>query len=131
MLLGRGNMGRKLTPKQELQKLCNDAWKVKANRRWGDVCDCCGRQAGTFHHFVLKSLSLNLRYDILNAVPICTGPGGCHYKMHGFDPTEIHRLNDIIIKRRGAEWHKYIEDNRRVKRKHNVVWLTEVLEGLK
>ncbi len=120
-----------MTNKRKLQIACNDAWKVAANRRWGDVCACCLRPAGTFHHFVLKSLSLNLRYDILNAVPICTGPGGCHYKMHGFDPTEIHRLNDIIIKRRGPEWHKYIEDNRRVKRKHNIVWLTEVLEGLK
>ena len=64
-------------------------------------------------------------------MPLCTGIKSCHYKIHGFDPTEIHRLNDIIIKTRGEKWHRYIENNRRVFVKNNIHWLENIAEILK
>ncbi len=118
-----------MTNKRKLQIACNKLWIEVALKKWGNVCTTCGRSANTLHHFVPKSLSLNLRYDVQNSIPMCTGIGSCHYKVHGFDPTETYRLNDIIVKKRGEEWHRYIEDNRRVKVKHNVMWL-EAQEAL-
>ena len=119
-----------MNPKRKCQIKCNDAWREKSFEKWGRICTCCSEVANAVHHFVPKSLSLNLRYDPENGVPLCTGIKSCHYKMHGFDPTETYRLNDLIVKKRGEVWHEYIENNRRVKVKNNIVWLNDTLLAL-
>ena len=62
------------------------------------ICEVCGKQAVTAHHFITKASSSLLRYDLRNGVSICMG---CHFAIHTKSDPE---LINILIKKRGQEW---------------------------
>jgi len=61
-------------------------------------CEVCNKKAVTAHHFVPKSLSSLLRYDVRNGIAICLKEHFSHHKKA--DP-EIHWK---VFKKRGAKW---------------------------
>lgn len=52
---------------------------VKREHPW---CEVCGRPTQVAHHFFSKGSSAELRYDLKNAVPLCSE---CHSKYHNGD----------------------------------------------
>lgn len=48
-------------------------------KREHPYCDVCGRPTQLAHHFFSKGSSAELRYDLHNAVPLCSE---CHSKHH-------------------------------------------------
>jgi len=60
------------------------------------VCEINKAQTG--HHFIYKSQSATLRYDLRNGIPICNS---CHCRHHqSGDPAVV----DTIIRKKGLEW---------------------------
>lgn len=97
-----------------------DGLQQEFNRQLNNLCYVCGQPMTTGHHFVPKSLSANLRYDMENLIPICNG---CHMKHHIQGDPSIHAL---IIKRKGQKWYDYIERERRKLIKVNVGYYEQI-----
>lgn len=116
-------------PKQKLEKELEDLWKAKCVETYPLKCEVCGsREVLSFHHFIPKSRSTALRYDLVNGVCLCHK---CHYIVHfSKEPTEIHRVVETIIARRGEKWHNYIESHKRDEVRKNMKWLLEQREIL-
>lgn len=93
------------------------------NKKLNDSCLICGKPVDTGHHFVPKSLSTRLRYDMDNLIPICVG---CHYRHHIQGDPSIHAT---VIKKKGQEWYEYIENNRRELIKINVQYYEVIKEA--
>lgn len=72
-------------------------------KKWGNKC-ICGKPATATHHFIPKSISAYLRYNVLNGVPLCYY---CHIiRIHSQgDP----RIFEEIIKKRGQKWYKELK----------------------
>jgi len=87
---------------KELQKEADSLWKQRVREHWGNLCTVCGKIAADPHHCFLKGSHPNLRYDILNGVPLCRE---CHTKIHANDPI----IKVRIIKRRGVVWYRDLE----------------------
>ena len=93
--------------KNKLEKEAEEIWKQLALKKWGTKCLACGELGDVFHHFIPKSRSVLLRFDVENAIPICSK---CHYKIHfSSKPTEIHRIVEEIRRARGKDWCDYID----------------------
>ena len=106
--------------KRELDRL----WVEKAFEKYGRKCLICGKEATEVHHFIPKSLSLNLRWDLDNAVPICRK---CHFNLHNrSDPY----LNLIIVFIRGKDWLDRIIKKRKKKVKFNLKYLQKIKKKL-
>ena len=82
-------------------------WRNKADKMQQDICrelwsesGClvCGGEYSCAHHFVKKSQSTILRYNIKNLIPICAK---CHNKHHSYGDSTVH-ANITIIK--GQDW---------------------------
>ena len=115
-------MAKKKTNLKKLHRKLYELWKEVAKRECGITCLCCGRPAAHMHHYIPKSKSLALRYDLLNAIPLCNK---CHYSIHfSNNPEVIRQLCEIIRKRKGEEWCFYIETKRREQAK-NALWYFE------
>lgn len=113
---------------KDLEKIAKDLWKEVCYKEHGGICECCGKVASTFHHFIPKSISNNLRYDIKNGVPVCRK---CHYSIHfSHDTLKRRSLENTIIAKRGKKWLKYITEARNTLIKKNKTWLTEQIERL-
>lgn len=65
-------------------------------------CLVCGKPTQVIHHFVPKSVSNRLRYDIHNGVALCNG---CHMRHHQAGDPMIHLT---IEKKMGQDWIEYI-----------------------
>ena len=78
------------------------------------------------HHFILKSKSSELRYDLLNGVPICNS---CHCKIHMAQDPEI---ENRIIQKRGQDWadRLYKIKNSVIKKYRGVVYYKNVINNL-
>ena len=67
----------------------------------------CGEPADCFHHFVLKSRSVLLRFNVDNAIPICRK---CHYNIHhSYDPLVHHETIEAIKIAKGEKWCAWID----------------------
>ena len=115
-----------------LKKKCNELWILACLAKWGNVCECCGATAETYHHFIPKSLSNNLRYNPLNGVPLCSRYGNkCHYKIHfSRDPLVRRDLEDRIILKRGKDWLAYIDRERKVRVRVRKSWYEGIINEL-
>ena len=92
------------------KRKCREAdklWQQAIFKKYGEFCEVCGKPSGPPHHFVPKSLSAALRYDLKNGVPLCTG---CHFAHHHKSDPEIHAR---IIEKRGQKWYNYLQEHRR------------------
>lgn len=88
--------------KKKLKREVDKDWQLKGMEEWGKMC-FCGNPAAYCHHFFYKSSYPALRYERLNAIPICPR---CHTLIHARDPKE---LNDKIISHRGKEWYDHLK----------------------
>lgn len=67
-------------------------------------CEVCGKPMNLVHHFIEKSQCVNLRYNPLNFIPLCSG---CHFKIHMVgDYTGIAK----ITLRRGKKWFSELQE---------------------
>ena len=127
-------MKRKLaTHKQRLEHQAMGLWKIACMKKWGNICECCGKPASTYHHFIERSRCTNLKYDVENGVPLCGRYGNnCHYNIHFSHDTLVrYNLKKTIIDKRGPEWLAYITKQSKVKGlKTNVSWLEECIAKL-
>ena len=113
--------------KKELQKELDKRWKVAVIKRWGLECFCSER-ASSPHHYIPKSRSTLLRYDVLNGVPLCRKH---HYLIHfSHNPEEIRAISQEIRDRRGIAWQNFIDSMKGRIQKPTVGWLKEQLERL-
>jgi len=116
--------------KQILIKQAEDLWKQKCLEKWGDRCIITGEPANTFHHFIPKSKSTLLRFDVQNGVPICLKH---HYIIHfSKNPDEVYQIIKTIRKKRGKEWCDYIDQKKKERFNDNITikWLEQVLKDL-
>ena len=88
-------------------------------------CLVCGRPTQVVHHYVPKSLSNRLRYDLKNGIPL---DNGCHMKHHqAGDPN----IQSTIERRKGVEWIEYINKARREFVKTDTAFYEEARDRLK
>lgn len=88
--------------KQPLPKL-----KRKADRQLQDFfrekypnqkCLVCGKRAELQHHFIEKSLSAGLRFELNNLIPLCHS---CHFRHHQVGDSQIVA---VILRKKGQKW---------------------------
>lgn len=92
---------------QKLRDICDALWQ-RIILDGDPKCFSCGKPATVGHHYIPKSLSAALRYDIKNGIPLCQG---CHLAIHkNYDP----EINNRIVFKLGQEWLDYINFRRRV-----------------
>ena len=126
---------RKPTKKQ-LDKIAMDLWHKKGYEKWGNVCVVCGSVGCVGHHYVPRSRSTLLKYDVINYVPLCHNFSGrkCHYRVHNSkEPDVVRAICDKIREVRGKEWCDYIEEKRqdRTTSFYTVSWLESQIEKLR
>lgn len=91
-------------------------------------CYCGADSFSCGHHFVHRSQSLSLRWDIKNIVPVSNE---CHCKIHRKnDPIDILNMVSFMNGRWGSDWESYIIQKRNEVFKPSIGRMTEVIEGL-
>jgi len=98
---------------QKLHPICEGCKKGKTQEK---------TQVG--HHFIEKSLSNALRYDIKNGIGLSNK---CHFLLHTRSDGGIYAN---IILNRGQKWVDYIEQNRKKLIKTNLKWYENHIERL-
>lgn len=96
-------------------------------RKTYDRCLVCGGSYCCLHHFVFKSQSTALRYDMENLIPICNP---CHFSVHNRKDDKVAAKIGII---KGQDWLNSLEDKIRQGRgqKYGAGWYKEKYEYLK
>ncbi len=72
-------------------------------------CESCGHTTQVGHHWIEKSRSSFLRYDLRNIIPLCHS---CHSKIHNtFGNSVVGGLDvaEVIIKKRGRKWKQTLD----------------------
>jgi len=88
-----------MNKKQSLRKMADELWVRCCVKKWGQICESCGKQGVQVHHFFPKGSYNYLRYLLDNGIIICQG---CHFRHHFvFDPT----IQQRIIAKRGKKWY--------------------------
>jgi len=97
---------KKLTTTKQLQKECDDLLSYIAKKQ-KPMCEAlCGNKTQVGHHWIEKSRSAGLRYNIDNLVSLCNV---CHSRIHNKFKNNVVQSIDIaliIIKSRGTGWYK-------------------------
>jgi len=109
--------------KKQLRKEADNLWKIAIIQHYGDRCLACGKPSGPPHHFIKKSRSNYLRFNISNGVPLCCG---CHMKLHQGEP----EINQSIIAKRGKLWYNKIIRMKNTPVKVNLGWYQEQIDDL-
>ncbi|MEI6529656.1 MAG: hypothetical protein WCN88_04685 [Candidatus Falkowbacteria bacterium] len=115
--------------KTEKQKLQEEADKLyqEVGRELNDSCLICGGEYSCLHHFIRKSQSTALRYDLENGIPICHI---CHCRIHtGQDSSTTARI--VLIK--GIQWFEMIDARKRLGLglNYGITWYKAQYERLK
>ena len=119
------------TPAQKHQARIKKLRK-EADKAWGEVilrlhplCEYenCGDKSKDPHHFVPKSISNVLRYDISNGIGLCRSH---HFRHHNGNPF----IHQQIIEQRGMEWFKYLKEQKNKNIKISLRWYEEYLKKL-
>ena len=77
----------------------------EAGRKLNTDCLVCSKPMVCLHHYVPKSRSTALRYDLKNGVPLCHG---CHMQLHNGDPNIQNKINEL----NGIDWAKELDIKR-------------------
>ena len=124
----KSNSKKDKQTKENLSKWCNDLWKKLSIDKWGNYCSVCGAEVVSVHHFIPKSKSNFLRYDVANGVPICRK---CHWTVHfEKDPLKRRAVEDKIMGNRGADWIDYISFHKNIRVKKNLKWFKDTYNRL-
>lgn len=92
----------------KLKKEADKALQL-VNKHLHKKCEACGAENQVGHHWIEKSRSSFLRYDLRNIVPLCNS---CHSKIHNiFGNSIVGGLNvaEKIIEKRGREWKELMD----------------------
>lgn len=114
---------RKKSELTKIKEKCDKAIQVAYMKQYKE-CEVCDRKAYCLHHFYPKSMSLNLRYDLDNLVPICRG---CHMRHHNANDPTIHVS---ITRQRGYDWYDKLEKKRNKKIKVDKEYYEKKLKEL-
>lgn len=110
-------------PKSHTQKQC-DKLLQELVRAKNTKCLLCHNPCEVGHHFIRKSLSSYLRYDLRNIIPLCNS---CHCKHHlQEDPSFEIKIVDIM----GRDWYNGLEVDRRKYNKVNVDFYNRTYDNL-
>jgi 5-methylcytosine-specific restriction endonuclease McrA len=93
-------------------------------------CEGCGMPTQVAHHWIEKSRSLFLRYDLRNLIALCHS---CHAKIHnrfGNSVTGSYDVATKIIKQRGKKWKETMEREGRQIVKADIIFYQKHLERL-
>ena len=94
--------GKSITSK--LQAKC-DKLLTPIVKLQSEMCEAgCGNPTQVGHHWIEKSRSARLRYEIENIIPLCNS---CHTKIHNrFGNNIVGGIDiaEVIIEKRGREW---------------------------
>lgn len=93
----------KLPSLKKLRDQC-DSKLTPIIKKQSPACESCGAHAEVAHHWIEKSRSNFLRYDLRNLIPLCHS---CHAKIHNrFGNSVVGGLDvaEIIIAKRGRAW---------------------------
>lgn len=99
---------KKVSGLGRLQKKC-DALLQEYVRTTNPRCESCGAPTQVAHHWIEKSRSSFLRYELENLVPLCNS---CHLKIHNIFGNNVvggFNVAEIIIKKRGKGWKNRLE----------------------
>ena len=104
--------------KGRLKNKADRLWQQIGKKLYGTTCRGCGKifseEEICGHHFVPKSLSLALRHDIKNYIPIQVA---CHMGIEfRKDPFITRKIEKWLVKQHGKGIFDYLE-----KRRHEVV----------
>ena len=88
------------TKDREFQTLIKSIYKT---------CLLCNTELTCGHHFIHKSQSKKLRYDIKNILPVCKKH---HYRIHRRNnPLDILLIIDKMKELHGQGWLEYVRQN--------------------
>lgn len=99
-------MTRKKKSAKEIARDKADAKLTPIIKALHPQCEACGHETQVAHHWIEKSRSLHLRYDIRNLIPLCHS---CHAKIHnrfGNSVAGCLDVADIIRSKRGEQWYQ-------------------------
>jgi hypothetical protein len=80
-------------------------------------CESCGQPTQVGHHWIEKSRSSFLRYDMRNLIALCNS---CHAKIHNrFGNSVVGGLDvaEIIINKRGRAWKELMDAEHKIYQK--------------
>ena len=121
------------TGKSDISKLQKkaDAMLTPIIKKIYPYCEGCGQETTVGHHWIEKSRSLNLRYNIEdNIIPLCQS---CHAKIHNrFGNSVVGGLDValIVIEKRGREWKERMDIEGRIIVRANEAWYLNKLQEL-
>ena len=125
----RAHMKKKVKKLKTIGQLKKQADRALQDffRKIKTKCEICKNPYQVAHHFIKKSQSNYLRYDIKNLIFICQS---CHSKFHSFSDA---LMTVWVYRLRGAKWMKYIEKHRHLLKKDNREELMKIIRkyGLK
>jgi len=113
--------------KQRLRKEADDLFYLVVLKRWGRVCEICGKPSSKAHHFFAKSHYGHLRYELLNGISLCY-----HHHQH-YHNTGDPLIIEQIIHKRGDKWYNTLSKlaKNNPKSFKTVVWYREQIDQLK
>ena len=93
--------------RNKLEKLA-DTLLQKLIRKLYPRCFVCGQETQCGHHFIEKSKSNRLRYELENIIPVCLS---CHSKIHNRFSYSLgaYDIIDFIIKKKGRKWFNNLQ----------------------
>lgn len=87
------------------------------------VCILGGELTQVAHHFVHRSKSNRLRYDLINLIPLCNK---CHQKLHHNESYWA----AVIVEEKGMEWFRNLDLAKRETVKTDIHWYMKNLARL-
>jgi hypothetical protein len=114
----------------KLEKKC-DALLTPIIKKLHPICEACNQQTQVAHHFIEKSRSNYLRYDIENNLIALCNP--CHAKIHNrFGASVVGTLDvtDILRNKRGEEWYNNLRLSAQKTIKKDIIWYRANYERL-
>jgi hypothetical protein len=119
----------KLPPLSKLRTKCDSLLTPIARAR-SPQCEGCGGATQVGHHWIEKSRSAYLRYDLRNIIALCHS---CHSRIHnrfGNSVTGAYDVADRIVQQRGREWKEALDKDAHKIVKVNREWYEEHYERL-
>ncbi len=111
---------------KKLSSLRNKADKLyqEVGMRNNPNCLLCGKPANCLHHFIAKSVSSALRYELKNGIPLCVG---CHLRLHNSGDPEY----ELKIQRiKGKKWYNDLQRLRTIPVNTNKKYYKEIIDSL-
>lgn len=110
--------------KKEIERKLSSLWRLAVHAEYGDKCYVCGGIATDTHHYIKKSQSMNLKYDVDNGIPLCHK---CHIeKVHKYDKKALSKIK----KKMGKERLEYLEEMKEEFFKNNISNLRDKAQDL-